>query len=270
MSSAARRLPAVLGALWRLGFAEAVAYRAAMLVWILTTSFPLVSLALWVGIARSGGPIGGYGEAEFVAYFVAAFLVRQLTACWVVWDLERSIRLGEISVLLLRPVHPILHHLMVSLAALPVRLLLALPLAVLVLIFSGDLALGGEPWRLLLLGPVLAGGWLLNFAIQASVGALAFWLDRSSSLYEIWSGLFIVLSGYLVPTSLLPEWLAPVVRVLPFHAILGFPVELMVGSLSVAEGASMLAIQWAWVAVAWLVQRFTWRRGIRAYGAFGA
>lgn len=270
MSHALRRAAAVLAALWRLGFAEAVAYRAAMLVWILSTSFPLISLALWVGLAREGGPIGGYGEAEFVAYFVAAFLVRQLTACWVVWDLERSIRLGEISVLLLRPVHPIVHHLMTSLAALPVRLVLALPLALGVLVFSSGAAIAGDPLRLLLLGPALVGGWLLNFAIQASVGALAFWWDRSSSLYEIWSGLFVVLSGYLVPTSLLPEWLAPAVRVLPFHAILGFPVELLVGSLELGEAASMLALQWSWVALAWLLQAFTWRRGIRAYGAFGA
>ena len=51
MFSRARRLARVIAALWRFSFAEAVAYRLSMLMWILTTTFPLVSLALWTGLA---------------------------------------------------------------------------------------------------------------------------------------------------------------------------------------------------------------------------
>ncbi|MCB9567686.1 MAG: ABC-2 family transporter protein [Myxococcales bacterium] len=268
--SGLRRGLALAGALGRLRIAEAVAYRASLLVWILTTTFPLVSLALWAGIARAGGPIGGYGERDFVAYFVAAFIVRQVTASWVVWDLERSIRLGELSVLLLRPVHPLLHHLMLNLAALPVRLVLALPLAIVVLVAAGGLEVAGDPaiWPIIPLA--LAGGFILAFSVQAAVGCLAFWWNRSATLYEIWIGLFMVLSGYAVPTSLLPGGLAEVVRVLPFHAALGFPVELVVGRLTAAEALEFLAIQWAWVALAALACKLAWSRGIRVYGAYGA
>ncbi len=236
MSAGLRRF-AVIGALWRLGLAEAVAYRASLAIWILTTTFPLISLVLWSGIARAGGPVGGYGEADFVAYFVAAFLVRQLTASWVVWDLERQIRLGELNVYLLRPVPPVLHHAMTNLAALPVRLLLALPLAIVVLIAAGGLRLAGDPLILLLVAPAIVGAWLLNFTVQVAVACLAFWWQRSASLYEIWSCLFVVLSGYAVPTSLFPEGVAEVVAVLPFHAILGFPV----GFIGAAESKAELA-----------------------------
>ena len=266
----ARRAAAVAAAYWRLGIAEAVAYRASMLVWILTTTFPLVSLALWSGIAASGGPIGGFGEADLVAYFVAAFLVRQLTASWVVWDLERAIRLGNLSVLLMRPVHPLFHHVMLNLAALPVRLALALPLAIAVLIGAGGLEVTAQGGALALLPLALVGAWLLNFAVQAAVGCLAFWTDRSSSIYEIWAGLFMVLSGYAVPTSLFPPWLAEVARALPFHAILGFPTELLTGRLSAGEALSFLGIQWLWAAAAGLGAALLWRRGVRVYGAFGA
>ena len=37
----------------RVGFAESVAYRAEMLVWMLTMTMPLVSLALWSAISAS-------------------------------------------------------------------------------------------------------------------------------------------------------------------------------------------------------------------------
>ncbi len=264
-----RRL-SVLAALWRLGFAEALAYRASLAIWILATTFPLVALALWAGIARAGGPVGGYGEAEFVAYFVTAFVVRQLTASWVVWDLERQIRLGELSVLLLRPVSPILHHMMQNLAALPVRLLLALPLAIVVLIAAGGLEITGDAQLLMLALPALLGAWILNFAIQTVIASLAFWWQRSATLFEIWTCFFVVLSGYALPTSLLPGGLAGAVRVLPFHALLGFPVELLLGQLGVREALYFLTLQWLWVALSVGLAILTWRRGLRAYSAFGA
>ncbi len=41
-----------LPTLARVGFAEAVAYRAEMFVWILSTTMPLIMMALWTAVAR--------------------------------------------------------------------------------------------------------------------------------------------------------------------------------------------------------------------------
>ncbi len=262
------QLGRVLAAMWRLGIAEAMAYRAALLIWILTTTFPLVSLALWHSLAAAG-PIGDYGRADFIAYFVAAFLIRQMTASWVVWDLASQIGSGDLSVLLMRPVHPLLHHLMSNLAALPVRMLLAAPLGLIVLIFAGELAL--EPGLHLLLAPVaVILAWLLNLSVQICVACLAFWLTSSTYLFELWLGLYMVLSGYAVPTSLFPAGLAAIVRYLPFHAALGFPVELTIGRLSGPELATGFALQLLWLVVFGALALWLWRRGLRAYGAVGA
>ncbi|MEZ4451695.1 MAG: ABC-2 family transporter protein [Nannocystaceae bacterium] len=107
--------------------------------------------------------------------------------------------------------------------------------------------------------------------MQASVGALAFWWDRSSPLLRN-------LVRALHRPLRLPGADQPlpgvagtsIARILPFHAILGFPVELMVGRLDHAEALTSLGIQWAWVATAWRLLAIVWRRGVRAYGAFGA
>lgn len=263
----------VVGALWRLGVAETVAYRGSMAVWILTTTFPLVSLALWYALAESG-PIGTYDRAGFVAYFVGAFLVRQATASWVVWDLDRQIRLGHLAPLLMRPVHPLLHHAIVNLAALPIRLLLALPLSVAVLVAAGGLDLEGATesagmpgWSLVPLA--IAGGWAIAFVGQVVVGSLSFWLTHATALYEIWIGFYIILSGYAVPTSLFPDGLAEVARVLPFHASLGFPVELLLGQLTGAQILRGFGLQAFWVGALGGLAAWTWRRGLRVYGAEG-
>ena len=93
-------------AILRIGLAESIAYRAEFVVWMLTTTMPLVMLALWTAVARSGGPFQGFGQADFVAYYLAAMIVRTLTGSWVVWQMNQEIRMGTLSMRLLRPIHP--------------------------------------------------------------------------------------------------------------------------------------------------------------------
>ena len=77
--------------LLRVGFAEAVAYRAEFLVWLLSTNMPLVMLALWTAVAREA-PVGRFGQKDFVAYYLAALVVRLMSGAWVVWELCRLAR----------------------------------------------------------------------------------------------------------------------------------------------------------------------------------
>lgn len=258
----------VLRAIFRLGIAEAIAYRTALFIWILTSCFPLIALAMWSGIAGESS-VGAYTQKDFVGYFVAAFLVRQLTSCWVVWDLERQIASGDLSTLLLRPVHPLLHHLVTNLAALPVRLVLAVPLGFGVLWMAGGASIEANTYSWLLVVPALIGAWLINFSAQVIIGCLAFWWTRTSALFEVWLGLFVVLSGYVVPIRLMPEAVVAVLDLLPFHASLGFIVELLLGELSLDAALLGLALQWGWVVVLGLLARLAWRRGLRVYGAVG-
>jgi ABC-2 type transport system permease protein len=258
-----------LGALWRLGTAEATAYRASLFVWVLVTTFPLISLVLWRALAADG-PIGGYDQRGFDSYFVAAFLVRQLSSSWVVWDLDRQIRTGELNSLLLRPVSPVAHFALLNLSALPLRTVLAAPIGLAVLLATGGISLNGDPWLLLLAVPAIAMAWLLNFMTQFVIGCLAFWLTEATELYELWIGAYVVLAGYAVPTSLFPAGLAEVARLLPFHAVLGFPVELVIGRLDFAQALAGLGLQAAWLVVTGALAVWLWRRGLRAYGAFGA
>src|SRR5579862_9653541 len=102
--------------LLRIGLAEAVAYRAEFLVWMLSMTMPLVMLALMKAVADEA-PIGRFTPGAFVAYYLATLIVRQLTGAWVVWELVREIREGTLALRLLRPIHPLLGHSAESLAA---------------------------------------------------------------------------------------------------------------------------------------------------------
>ena len=99
----------------RVGALAALAYRGEFFVWILTTNMPLVMMLLWTRVAREA-PVGRFGEARFVAYFLATLVVRFLAGSWVVWQLTWDIREGSLSLRLLRPVHPFAAYAMENLA----------------------------------------------------------------------------------------------------------------------------------------------------------
>ena len=84
--AALKALPALL----RIGFAEAVAYRAEMLVWVFSTTMPVVMMLLWTTVASVAPVVGqggkAWGSQDFIAYFLSVFIVRQLISAWASWE----------------------------------------------------------------------------------------------------------------------------------------------------------------------------------------
>jgi ABC-2 type transport system permease protein len=268
MSGVARALRA-FPTLLRVGLAESVAYRAEFLVWLLTTTLPLVMLALWTEVARDG-PVGGYDSADFVAYYLAAFVVRQLTGVWVAWDMNRDIKEGTISMRLLRPIHPLWAYAAENIAVLPLRLLLSLPVAIGALLIAGRDHVTHDPVMLLLFAVSTFGGWLLCFGIMSIIGALAFFIDSTILVFEIWFGLFTLCSGYLIPLSLFPVWLRGPMAYLPFRPLLGLPVEILIGRLDRSAALSGIGIEAIYVVVSLAFGFWVFQRGTLRYQAFGA
>jgi ABC-2 type transport system permease protein len=268
LSAAVLRSARAYPTLLRVGFAGAVAYRAEMLVWMLTTTMPLVSLALWSAVAAAA-PVGRFTPTRFAGYFLVTLVVRQLTGSWLVWEMNQDIRSGALSQRLLKPVHPLVAYSAENLSALPLRAALSLPLTVLTLVVVEPGALPSSPLQLAVLLVSLLGAWLINFLTMATIGTLAFFLESSTAVFEVWLIGFMLLSGYLVPLELFPTWLRDVSAMLPFRSMLAFPVEVLTGMI---EGRAMLhdlVVQWAWVGGTGATALLGWRVGLRRFAAFG-
>jgi len=263
MKHALKAFPQLL----RTGFAEAVAYRAEFLIWMFSTNMPLVMLALWAAVARSG-PVGSYTQKGFAASYLAALLVRLLTGSWVVWEMTMEIRQGTLALRLLRPIHPLLAYSAENLAAVPMRGIVAIPLIVIFLWNVRD-QLGGDPILWAILAPALLGSWLLTFLVMSIIGTLGLWFESASSLFEAWLGISAILSGYLIPLDLFPAAVREVALVLPFRFLLSFPVELVLGRVDRSHALILLAAQWGYVAAALLGTKALWRSGLRRFAAYG-
>jgi ABC-2 type transport system permease protein len=264
-----RRLLRAFPTLLRVGFAEAVAYRAELVIWMLTTTMPLVMLALWTAVAREG-PFGRFGRDDFIAYYLAALIVRTLTSCWVVWEMNQEIRSGTLSLRLLKPLHPFLAYVSQHLAAIPLRAAIAVPVAAIMLVVTGADHVARDPVVLAIIPLSIAGAWLITFVSMTILGSLAMVMERSIAVWEVWMGLFAVMSGYLVPLELLPAPLPQIATWLPFRYMLGFPVELIIGLADRAAALRGLAIQAGMILALCGLSSVVWRAGLRRFEAYGA
>lgn len=260
----ARALPA----LFKVGFAEAVAYRAEFLVWMLSTTMPLVMLALWSAVAREA-PVGRFGQKEFVAYFLATFIVRQLTASWVAWQMNFDIRHGTLAQRLLRPIPTMLTFAVENLAAQPMRLLVAIPAAAFWLWSVGSGQIPRDPVIWAAFAAAIAGGWLITFLANFAIGSLAFYTESSIKVMDIWLTLYFVMSGYLIPTELFPPAMRTLADWLPFRYQIGLPVELITSAHDRGAAFLLLGRQWVWVALMMGAAAVLWRRGLARFAAYG-
>jgi len=259
-----RTLPTLL----RVGVAETVAYRAEFLVWVLTTTLPLVMLGLWTSVADEA-PFREFTSADFVAYYLSVLIVRNLTGSWVAWQISEEIRTGVMAMRLLRPVHPFIVFSASHLAAVLFRTVVSMPIAVILLFSSGASALSTEPLQLAMLVPSLALAWIVTFNVMFAIGAVGFFATKTMALLNMYFGLYSLFAGYLLPIELYPRWLRVLAEVSPFRAMLSAPVELMTVQLSSSDVARLLAGQLVWTIVTLVGAFWVWNRGVKRFEAVG-
>jgi ABC-2 type transport system permease protein len=254
--------------LLRVGFAGAIAYRAEMVIWFLTTTMPLVMLAMW-SAAAADGPIEGFGQPEFVTYYAAALVVRHLSSAWIVWELNADIRSGSLAMHMLKPIHPIWAYVAENLSAIPLRVVVLAPIIAVLVTALPAAPITADPLHLALAAWTLVGAWVLMFSAQTVVGLLSLWTGQSLAIWDAFFGLFALLSGYLIPLELFPSSIRPFASMLPFHGMGGLPVEILMGHLETGEILRAAGIQLAWAIVFVVTARTVWNRGVRRFGAFG-
>jgi ABC-2 type transport system permease protein len=186
-----------------------------------------------------------------------------------VWQMSMEVRDGTLSAKLLRPIHPLLAYSAEHLAAVPMRALVISPIIAVLIYTAGDRLAFRDPALLAIFLASLVGAWLLIFFTMVLLGALAFYVESSLGLFELWLGVHAIFSGYLIPMEVLPAWLRGVALVLPFRYMLGFPVEALVGLQTAGVAARELAFQWGYVALFAALALLVWRRGVRRFAAFG-
>lgn len=249
---------------------EQFQYRVANYAYIVgMVAEPIIYLVVWSTVADAqGGRVGGFTPGEFAAYYIVWTLVRNMNIVFTPNGWEWRIREGELSGMLVRPVHPLHYDLAFFAGWKVVAVALWVPVAaVLALLFRPTFDVSAL--EIIVFGAAIWGAYLIRSMLLWVLGMITFWTTRVTALYELYFTLELLLSGRLVPLSLMPAWARTLAAWLPFKWTFGFPIEVLAGDLSQQDLLFGLAMQAAWIVAGTLLVAAVWRVGIKRYSAVG-
>jgi ABC-2 type transport system permease protein len=252
----------------RIAIAEQLQYRASNYMYMLgMVAEPVIYLVVWSTIAiQQGGSVGGYTPGAFAAYYIVWTLVRNINIVFTPYGWEDRIREGRLSAQLLRPLFPIVEDLGFFLGWKPVVVLLWLPIALfLSLVFRPELS--PSLLQVGVFAVSLLGAYLIRSLNQSSLGLITFWTTRVGPIFQLYIAAELLLSGRLVPMTLMPVWVQNLANFLPFQWTFGFPIEALVGHLTNDQLLGGLLAQLFWIVVGSVLVRVVWRFAIRRYSA---
>lgn len=230
---------------------------------------PVVYLVVWQTVAAAqGGSVQGITAGEFAAYYIVWTLVRNMNIVFTPYGWEGRIRQGELSAMLVRPVHPLHHDLAYFAGWKVVVIVLWLPIAaVLALVFRPTFDVSAV--EVLVFAVAIWGAYLIRSMLLWVLGMVTFWTTRVTALFELYFTAELLLSGRLLPLVLLPAWAATAADWLPFRYTFGYPIEVLAGDLTTTQLWAGLAAQAGWVAAGAGLVALVWRFGVRRYSAVG-
>lgn len=251
-------------------FAREVQYRASSyLAMVGAIADPIILLAVWSAVAAAqGGAVDGMTPHDFAAYFIAAFIVGELTYSFLMFEYDHYISEGSLSYRLLRPTPIAVQDLCDNLCSKAVRMVIIVPAVVLIAAFFRP-QINWQPWSLLLFLPATALALALYFALDYGVAICAFWTTRNSAINRLFNTLFILLSGYFAPLELYPQWILTLTWLLPFRWIIAFPIQLLLGQLTRQQTAVGLLMQVLWLSGLTLLVLQFWRISVRRFTSVG-
>ena len=169
---------------------------------------------------------------------------------------------------LMRPIHPIHGDVAFFAGWKFVVILLWLPLAaILSWIFKPDFDIR---WmEVIVFSLAIWGAYLIRTILLSLLGMITFWTTRVSAIFELYFGLELILSGRLVPMTIMPAWVQNLSNYLPFKWTFFFPIEALVGNMTDAQLWSGFGMQVLWIASGVVLLNLIWSFAIKQYSAVG-
>jgi ABC-2 type transport system permease protein len=257
-----------------LGLQSTLVYRANFFFRALFALVPLTAmLLLWRAVfeGRDGAPLGGFTLDQMVTYYLIVMVVDALTAVTEDdWQIAADIKDGRISQFLLKPVDYLTYRFcLFGAGRVMYTLSAALPVAAYLLWQRAHLSAPPDAAAGAAFAVSVLLALALQFLIAYTMALLAFWVLEVATFIFIQFALEYIASGQLFPLDLLPPAVQRVLELTPYPYLMFFPVSVYLGRISGDALWRGLAIQAAWVALAYLLARLVWSRGIRKYSAAG-
>ena len=259
---------------WSAELRKLLSYRVDFWLEFLGSLIVQVVLAwfLWDAVLRARGTdtVGGLGLQALVLYYLLVPLVEKITRGPEMGFLSTEIYDGTMTRYLVYPVplfgYKYVLHLAVSTVAL-VQFALALGAYVAWRGVPAPFEITAASLALGLVAAVAASA--LYFHLAACLEMVAYWADNVWSLLVMLRFAIRLLGGGMIPLTLFPDTARTVLELLPFAALLSFPIRTILGEVGPEAWLRGMALLIGWSVVFAVLARVIHARGSRRYTGVG-
>jgi ABC-2 type transport system permease protein len=230
----------------RRGYRRYAAYPAATFAGAFTnTVFGFMKGYVLLAVFADRARVGGYDTADTLTYVWLAQALIMTVYAFAWFDVALRIRSGDIAGDLTRPLDPLRYWLAFDLG----RSLYHFVFRGIPPFIVGALAFDlrfPEPglWIAFLASVTL--GVVVSFAFRFLYNVASFWLIDYRGAGLLAMIVALLFSGFIVPISFFPDWLAAVAHALPFAAIVQTPIDVFLGKHTGLDLIGTLALQAGW------------------------
>jgi len=251
----------------RISMLGTFAFRTAYAMGAAASCFQLVAtVALWSALLAGGGSMGGFSLPEMKAYLLIGFVTGWLGNAVGEWTLANRIRDGQVALDLVKPIDTQKLMFAQTLGGLPMELIMIVTVGGGFVLLAGPMP-GPDNVALLLLS--LAFVMPIRFCISFLTTQLVFWTQNFHGVAWARNALGLVLSGTLIPLSLMPGWLQATASVLPFASLTSTPALIYLGKVGLSEAFLLIGVQAFWCVALWYLARSAFRVASRQVTVHG-
>ena len=231
----------------RRAFQRQLAYRTANLAGFFTNAvFGYFRATIILVFYEGQANVGGYDLPTALAYTWTTQATLMIIALWGWYDIEETIRTGDVVSDLSKPFSFLGYWLARDLGRAAYFLLVrCAPLLIVAELVNGirlpEFPLGWLGW---LVSLTLA--CVVSFCGRFLINTSAFWTADARGIGTIMMGVITMLSGFIVPLQWLPPAIAQVSLALPFAGMVQTPADVFVGKLQGWDLVAGIGLQAFW------------------------
>lgn len=257
---------------------ESIAYRAEYYMSLVLNPLRFFALVMiWYFIYNANGitEIKGYELTGLITYFMISTIVYIITYNNIPENFQDEITKGDFIVNLLKPVYYPFIWLLKKIARRGFAFLIeVIPLFIIFALFFKKYFIIGDIGFFLV---SVLFAFFISYLVSSLIACIAFWFINIRSLAWLLRFVISFSSGMFVPITLFPSFLEKILNFLPFKYLSYVPTNIYLGKFSkdialpfVDTVYFQLIMQVVWIAILYLLLRFTWKRGVKKFAGVGA
>lgn len=246
-----------------------MAYKGSFYLFMVIGLFSsFISYYLWMAIYGSSNQstLGGLTQNEMIVYVFMVYITSALVSSSISGDISQDVVKGTVAMNLIKPIDYRMSLISKAFGTMIFSFIAPVGFVWIGLEIYKGMVLRMAPPSLAVIGLYILSGmmsFLIYVLFDFCFGMLAFFTTYIFGMQMAKDALLVFLTGQLIPISFFPEVVQKIFEFLPFTSMVYTPVMIYLGKYTGQELQFVLARQFVWVVLLYLLGGLIWKKATK-------